>query len=74
MLGSAGDGDDATAGQVADLGGGGLVAEGAAAQLSSAVAAPAVHAAFRHRHRVRTARSYRPHTLHAMQRINIAML
>lgn len=65
MLGAAGDLDDALGREVLDLGGRGLVAEGAAAQLPGAVAAPAVHAALRHRRRVRPARRHRPHILHA---------
>ena len=65
VLGAAGDLDDALGREVLDLGGRGLVAEGAAAQLPGAVAAPAVHAVLCHRCCVRPARCYRPHILHA---------
>ncbi len=67
VLGSAGDGGNAATGQVTDLGGGSLVPEGAAAQLPSAVAAPAEHAALRDRHSVCTTRSHCPYTLRAIK-------
>ena len=63
VLGSAGDLDHALAGQVLHLGGRSLVAEGAAAQLPGAVAAPAVHAGLCDGRGVRASGRHRPDIL-----------